>query len=104
MGRQYTEICTRSPTGKETGGDKFESVAAKSQTDVITFFSGREGVSGPKILVYGITSVSRRTTILRMPPEETSTYCIRRTAKNKVVRRRAQGLHRVVVWLLTSCY
>ena len=52
--RQYTENCARSPTGKETGRDKFDHVVANSQTDV--FFSYREGVSGPNVLVHGITS------------------------------------------------
>ena len=36
--RQYTENCAKSPTGKETGRDKFDHVVANSQTDVKTFF------------------------------------------------------------------
>ena len=32
--RQHTENSAKSPTEKETGGDKFDSPAAKSQTDV----------------------------------------------------------------------
>ena len=31
--RQYTEIFARSPTGKETGGDKVDTVVANSHTD-----------------------------------------------------------------------
>ena len=61
MIRQYTEICAKSPTGKEKGSDKFESVAANSQTDE-NIFSRKEGVSGQNVLVYGMMSVSRRTT------------------------------------------
>ena len=62
MRRQHTKICVRSPTEKETGGDKFDSVVANSQTDVKSSFSRREVVSGPIVLVHGMPSVTRRTT------------------------------------------
>ena len=36
--RQHTEICARVTNWKQTGGDKFDSVATNSQTDVKSSF------------------------------------------------------------------
>ena len=48
-----------SPTGKKREVTNSTPVEANSQTDVTAFFSRREGVSGPSVLVCCVSSAMR---------------------------------------------